>query len=47
MVKENCEFYCCDQMIAFSSEEEFTVKEISEILGFNYCPFCSHKLTTV
>jgi len=38
-------FYCCEKFELFMEEEEFTVKEIEEILDFDFCPFCQYKLS--
>ena len=39
------DFHCCQEFADYIEEEEFTVKEISEIHGYNFCPFCGYKLT--
>ena len=39
------EFYCCQEMLEFVQLEDFTIKEMEQIVGIRYCPFCGSKLS--
>jgi len=41
------DFYCCDKLIEFSNEEEFTIGELREVIGYDYCPFCGYDLDMI
>ena len=38
------DFYCCDKMKEEVDLEEFTVKEMIQILDIEFCPWCGYKL---
>ena len=40
-------FWCCDEFAAFLEEEEFTVREIEQILDYRFCPFCAYRLASL
>ncbi len=38
-------FFCCQELLEFCSEEDFTPEEISQEYDFRICPFCGFKLS--
>lgn len=40
-------FFCCDKMYMWSALEDFTIRELREINGADYCPFCGRKLSSL
>jgi len=39
------EFYCCQEFAEFCDLDEYTIKEMQQILGIKHCPFCGFKLS--
>ena len=37
-------FYCCAKMALMVETEDYTIKEMEQILDIKYCPFCGYKL---
>ncbi len=38
-------FFCCQELLEFCTEEDFTPEEISQEYDFRICPFCGFKLS--
>ena len=43
----DCDFYCCDEFIHFCDLDEYTIKEMKEILGIKFCPYCGYNLKSL
>ena len=39
------DFYCCAKLEDSMDGSDYTLKEIIQITGYEYCPFCSAKLS--
>ena len=46
-MKNNTDFYCCDDIERFLNREGFTLKEYIEIEDAKYCHLCGKRLSSL
>ena len=43
-MRDNTDFWCCDELLEQLKFAGFTLKEEIEIVDYKFCPFCGKKL---
>ncbi len=44
-MRDNTDFYCCDELEFEFQGDDFNLKETIEITGFKFCPFCGKRFS--